>query len=180
MEHWFTSDTHFCHANIIKYCNRPFKDIQEHDEMLIRNWNARVKQEDHVYHLGDFAFRNKAAAASIRNRLMGKIFFIQGNHDAAAREIKHMFSSYDKVSEIEIDGQGIFLSHYAHRVWNKSHHGVWHLYGHSHGTLPDDPNSLSFDVGVDCHGYKPISFAEVKAIMAQKSFKPVDHHTGAK
>jgi calcineurin-like phosphoesterase family protein len=62
------------------------------------------------------------------------------------------------------------------RVWNKSHHGAWHLYGHSHGTLPDDPNALSFDCGVDCHNYTPISFEQVEAIMAKKTFKPIDHH----
>jgi len=62
------------------------------------------------------------------------------------------------------------------RVWNKSHHGAWHLYGHSHGTLPDDKNSLSFDVGVDCHNFTPINFEQVSAIMKKKNFKPIDHH----
>jgi calcineurin-like phosphoesterase family protein len=62
------------------------------------------------------------------------------------------------------------------KVWNKSHHGAWHLYGHSHGSLPDDINSLSFDVGVDSHDYKPISYEEVKRIMKKKIFKPLDHH----
>ncbi len=72
--------------------------------------------------------------------------------------------------------QDIVMLHYSMRVWNKSHHGSWHLYGHSHGTLPDDPNSLSIDVGVDCHNYQPISYDEIKSIMSKKEFKPVDHH----
>jgi hypothetical protein len=63
------------------------------------------------------------------------------------------------------------------RTWNKSHRGSWHLYGHSHGTLPDDPHSMSFDVGVDCHNYRPLSFEQVKAVMSKKLFKPIDHHT---
>jgi calcineurin-like phosphoesterase family protein len=70
----------------------------------------------------------------------------------------------------------ITLLHYALRVWNKSHYSSWHLYGHSHGSLPDDPNSMSFDVGIDCHNYTPISFEQVKAIMARKTYVPVDHH----
>ena len=70
----------------------------------------------------------------------------------------------------------IVLCHYAFRVWNKSHRGAWHLYGHSHGSLPDDPNSLSFDAGVDCHEFTPISYERVKEIMAEKRFLPVDHH----
>ena len=53
---WFTSDTHFDHKNIIKYCNRPFKDIDEMNAELERRWNAVVAPGDRVFHLGDFAF----------------------------------------------------------------------------------------------------------------------------
>lgn len=176
MNYWFTADTHFGHANIIKYCNRPFANVTEHDEKLISNWNTKVQPEDHVYHLGDFAFGRVEYVANIRRRLHGNIFFIEGNHDKTTREIRNTFGWYDKVRSIRIEEDEYFLSHYAHRVWNKSHHGVVHLYGHSHGTLPDDTNALSMDVGVDCHKYSPISVAEVKAFMARKNFKPIDHH----
>ena len=83
----------------------------------------------------------------------------------------------------------IVLMHYAMRVWNKSHWGMWHLYGHSHGSLPEDPKSMSFDVGVDAiakryavdgiinpDDYRPISYEEVKAIMEKKTFTSIDHH----
>ena len=59
-----------------------------------------------------------------------------------------------------------------------SHVGAWHLYGHSHGLLPDDPNALSLDVGVDCWGFRPVSFAQIQACMATKTWKPVDGHGG--
>ena len=52
---FFTSDTHFGHENIIKYCNRPFTSTEEMDKALISNWNKVVKPEDTVFHLGDFA-----------------------------------------------------------------------------------------------------------------------------
>jgi calcineurin-like phosphoesterase family protein len=68
------------------------------------------------------------------------------------------------------------MSHYPHKVWPSNHRGAWHLYGHCHGSLPDDPNSLSFDCGVDCHDYFPLSFDEVAAIMEKKTFVPLDHH----
>ena len=62
------------------------------------------------------------------------------------------------------------------RVWNKSHYGSWNLYGHSHGSLPDDPHARAIDVGVDCHNFAPVSFDEVKVIMERKLWKPIDHH----
>lgn len=64
----------------------------------------------------------------------------------------------------------IVLLHYAMKVWNASHYGTWHLYGHTHGELPDDETSLSFDVGVDCHNFYPISYDEVKEIMSTKKW----------
>ena len=65
----------------------------------------------------------------------------------------------------------IVLFHYAMRVWNASHYGTWHLYGHSHGDLPDDETSLSFDVGVDCHNFYPLSYSDVTGIMSKKNWK---------
>jgi calcineurin-like phosphoesterase family protein len=64
--------------------------------------------------------------------------------------------------------QLIALCHYAMRVWKNSFHGSWHLYGHSHGMLPEIPESLSFDVGVDCWDFYPVSIEEIKAKMATK------------
>lgn len=179
---FFTADTHFDHANILKYCGRPFKDVHEMNEELIKRWNAKVGKDDVVYHLGDVTFGGVLNLDAIIQRLnFGYMHVIKGNHDynfakwyrEAQPKNVHLYNSY---LETKIDGQEFTLCHYALRVFNKSHHGAYHLYGHSHGTLPDDPNSRSFDVGVDCHNYEPISLAEVHAIMATKEIKPVDHH----
>ena len=62
------------------------------------------------------------------------------------------------------------------RVWNRAHRGAWHLFGHSHGNLPDDPHALSWDVGVDNNDYAPIHLDELAVIMARKVFRAVDHH----
>jgi calcineurin-like phosphoesterase family protein len=200
MNTYVVADSHFGHANIIKYCNRPFSSADEHDECLIKNWNAVVKQEDHIYHLGDYGLLPEVRALHIRRRLNGTIFFIEGNHDKTASKLRNVpgvFGWYDKVRSIRVDADEYFLSHYAHRVWNKSHHGVVHLYGHSHNTLPDDPNAHSMDVGIDATAarlaglpsgrtpdlgttkaddYRPISIEEVKAFMKTKIWQPVDHH----
>jgi calcineurin-like phosphoesterase family protein len=176
VNNYFTSDTHFNHANIIKYSKRPFADVTEMNEALIDNWNAVVGKNDNVYHLGDVGFGD---IFKIVRRLNGNKFLIPGNHDKKnlkSEFFKKQWLSIEKEMEISIDGQGLMLSHYAHRTWNKSHRGVYHLYGHSHGSLPDDPNSLSFDVGVDCHNYFPISFEQVCKIMKTKKWKSIDHH----
>jgi len=154
------------------------------DQTLIKNWNELVKPDDIVFHLGDFAFKGSHSIQHYRNQLNGQIHLVRGNHDS--KQIGQLAPYFDGVFDyLEIDvadddahqgWQHITLCHYALRVWNRSHHGSYSLYGHSHGTLLDDPNSRSFDVGVDCHDYKPISYQRVKEIMATKSFQPVDHH----
>lgn len=179
MNYWFTADTHFGHANIIKYCSRPFKDSVEMNETLINNWNSVVGEKDLVFHLGDFCFGKEDYDPFDRyfKRLKGLIIFIKGNHDRIAWKHRNSFyAAHNSYYETDIGGKDITLCHYAMRVWNKSHHGAWHLYGHSHGSLPDDPNALSFDCGVDCHNYRPINFEEVKQIMEKKNWKPIDHH----
>lgn len=183
---WFTSDTHYFHKNIIKYANRPFSSVQEMNEMMIKNWNDLVAPDDKVFILGDFAFCHASQAISILNRLMGEKILIEGNHDRALlkdNSFRNCFGFIKQLHEVRVPDsdayrgeQRITLCHYAMRVWDKSHHGSWHLYGHSHGSLPEDNTSLSFDAGVDAQGFKPISYEQVKAKMKLKSFKPIDHH----
>ena len=83
---WFISDTHFGHAKVIEYCNRPFANIQEMDKELIKRWNAKVKSRDLVWHLGDFALANKEYVAEIVSKLNGEIRLIKGNHDTRSSQ----------------------------------------------------------------------------------------------
>ncbi len=173
---YFTGDTHFGHKNIIKFTNRPFKDVGQMDEQLISNWNKVVGPNDSVYHLGDFSLGSISACRNILDRLNGKIFLIKGNHEKTAVACTNRFEWVKDYHEMYLPTGGkkqmVVLCHYAMRVWNASHHGAWQLYGHSHGTLPDDPNLLSIDVGVDCHDYKPISVAQIQKIMEKKTWVP--------
>ena len=177
MKTFFTADTHFNHSRIIQYCNRPFADAHDMNETLIANWNNVVGYDDVVYHLGDFAFGDADQVNDVMQRLNFKHFhFIKGNHDkpflkwfyAVSHGMGTKITIYPEFLETKIEGHQFVLCHYAMKVWNQSHRGALHLYGHSHGTLPDDTNSKSFDVGVDCHDYHPISLDRVLAIMATK------------
>jgi len=180
MTTFFTSDCHFFHGNIIKYCNRPFANVQEMNETLIANWNSVVKIGDTVYNLGDFGFGNAEDLIAINKRLNGYKHFIWGNHDKELQKYRSNlgFESTSFYKEIRIDTQKIILSHYAFKVWNGSHKSSWNLFGHSHHTLPVDINALSMDVGVDGSdfNYSPVSFETIKNIMSKRNFIPVDHH----
>lgn len=202
---WISADFHLGHANIIKYCHRPFiqagdldsngnwvsKSIayqraNEMNEALFFNHNSLVKNNDVIIHIGDFAF--DANILYYLKRLNGKFKFILGNHDERLKSflyglrynsdpwLHQKVELYEPEEEIYINDKLIILSHYSMRVWNESHRGSWHLYGHSHGTLKDDPNSLSMDVGIDCNNYFPFSFSQIEDKMSKKTFVPIDHH----
>lgn len=168
---YFTADPHLGHANIIKFCNRPFSDVHDMNKTLTKNWNNVVTADDVIYVIGDFCWGN---ANQYVHHLNGEIHLVPGGHDRKFRSDRVIVEP--KLHDITYNGQLIVMCHWAMRTWDRSHYGTWHLYGHSHGNLPDDPNSRSFDVGVDVHNYTPISFDQVAAIMAKKTFKPIDHH----
>jgi calcineurin-like phosphoesterase family protein len=182
----FTSDTHASHTNIIKYCNRPFANIHDMNKNLADNINKSLPNGGLVYHLGDWSFGGLNKAFDFMDMINYDIEFvlIEGNHDQnnlKDEAFRKLFMRIEKQLVVEVKGQKIVLCHYAMRVWDKSHHGRWHLYGHSHNTLPDDPNLLSIDVGVDAAAarfgeYHPFTFQEIADIMAKKKFVPVDHH----
>ncbi len=167
---WFTADFHFGHANIMRYCSRPFATVDEMDHAILERLNASVKANDILYFLGDFCMGSQTRAIAYRRRIRcKKIFAVPGNHDKQARKLREEFAWLDHLAEVSIHGQPIVLCHYALRVWNRSNHGSWQLYGHSHGRLADIPNSLSMDVGVDTHHFRPWHYDEIDDLMRKKS-----------
>ncbi len=166
---WFTADFHLDHSNILRYCNRPFPNVEEMNQGILGQINRWVKTNDILYFLGDFCMGSKARAVEFRRQIHCKtIFALPGNHDKQVRKLTQEFRWLDNLSEISISRQRIVLCHYAMRVWNHSSHGAWHLYGHSHGRLPDVPSSCSMDVGVDTHNFCPWHFDEIKSQMGPK------------
>lgn len=152
--------------------SRPFATIEEHDEALVERWNAAVRPEDTVWHLGDFCYRcPEARARQIFSRLNGRRFLVRGNHDKVGSRLPWDGPVVDVAHVVDrnFDGspQGLFLSHYAHRVWARMHRGDIHLYGHSHGRLPG--TAASTDVGVDCFDFRPVTLAEIRVRLAENA-----------
>ena len=120
------------------------------------NINKNVGINDTLYHLGDFAFRSVKDITEYRERINCKnVHLLLGNHDKLKLHEKRLFMTVSGYKELRYAKQTIVMCHYAMRVWNKSHHGSIMLYGHSHGSLPSQ--GKSFDVGVDCWDFAPIS-----------------------
>jgi len=185
-KYFFTSDLHLSHRNIIKYCKRPFKDANAMNEEIILRWNSTVQPHDMVFIVGDVSFdKDRGATTRMLRRLNGSKHIVWGNHDKEMKAAIIEASVHDcgDIHSVTVPqesnngkGQRIVLCHYAMRVWDGSHHGVWHLFGHSHGTMPDDKTALSCDVGVDAWNFYPVSMEQLNRVMAKKNWKPLDHH----
>lgn len=176
MTNFYTSDTHFGHPNIIKYTNRPFKDVRDMEDAMVSKWNAVVKPGDSVFHLGDFGFSASGEEITrILSRLNGQKFLICGNHDDGKVRKATGWSGVFDYRKVRDGEDRVMCFHYAMRVWDKSHHGSLHLYGHSHGTLPG--TSQSTDVGVDCWDYTPVTLDQIKVRLATlPKFGQEDYH----
>lgn len=163
---FFTSDLHFGHANIIRYCNRPFSSIEEMNEQLIQNWNSTVQPNDTIYILGDVFFCPVDEAVEILTRLNGIKKLVLGNHDKIIRNqtiLKTFFSAIlPDLHEDKIDGINVVMCHYPLLTWNRAHHGSFMLHGHCHNNIPFDGKSRRMDVGVDAQGYMPVSWSQIK------------------
>lgn len=195
-ENFFGSDFHLGHVNILKYDKRPFKTIEEMDHEIIRNVVARLSKGDNFYYVGDFALtKSKNAMEGYMKALAyteANLFFIKGNHDK--HDIIKLYERYGtylgeqkKIKIPDSDARGgiqeIILNHFAMRVWDKSHHQAWHLYGHSHDSLEREEWGKSMDVGAPSAyrilgKYTIFSYPEVKKIMSKRAIKVIDHHTG--
>ncbi len=178
MATWFTADTHFGHANIIGYCDRPFTDVGEMDAEMIARWCARVKPGDDVFHLGDFALMSPAGEEVLLASLPGRKRLIHGNHDTRIGRCRRMdWEWVESYHEVELDGHLVVLSHYPLEEWNDCINGSFHLHGHSHGTRPA-PDIRRLDVGVDPRGFAPISWPEIKMVLLAVPVKPSRPYEG--
>ena len=164
---YYISDTHFGHSNVIKMSNRPFSNVEEMNNQLIKNWNNIITNNDIVYFLGDFSFLNKEKSIQILEQLKGKKYFIKGNHDKTnwlniIKALGLIIDWFD-YKEISDKGRKVILCHYPLCSWNSQYRGSYHLYGHTHNKvlLNDEFQKNRFNVCVENIGYNPITLDEL-------------------
>jgi calcineurin-like phosphoesterase family protein len=181
---FFISDLHFAHKNICRgtsvwrdeSATRDFETLAEMNETLLQNLNNCVKEDDILFHLGDFSFQGTENIRYFRERINCKnIHLILDNHDQNIFKnkqtidgtfVKDLFSSVQDYLEIEIDKKLVVLCHYPFLYWRDSHKGSINLFGHEHGMVNDRIKPNQFDVGVDnifrkFGTYSPISFEQI-------------------
>ena len=186
---FFTSDTHFDHSNIIKFCNRPYDTVEEMNNDLVERWNSKVAPDDIVFHLGDFCFAGSAEWKKWRSKLNGTIILIRGNHDRKmSKSMETLFDGVYPQLQLEIDGRSVYLNHYPFLTyggcWRGDKKAVYQAFGHVHST-PNNSNGkdigrmanlfpYQYDVGVDNNNYTPISWEEFKTKIEEQCKKKLN------
>ncbi|MBQ7899555.1 MAG: hypothetical protein IJ307_06835 [Bacteroidales bacterium] len=175
---YFTADLHIGHTNILKHQpDRPFAtepDSTLHDEYMIDLWKSTVDKKDLIYILGDLTFLKSDSARKLLEKLPGRKYLVQGNHDGSLRAYDNYFQLVTQVHDMVIkptlcpslpENLHLTLCHYPMVTWNHKPRGSIMLHGHCHGKLDDynaRTNDLRFDVGIDsmlakrCGGFIPV------------------------
>lgn len=197
MTTYFTSDTHFNHENVIRFYNRPFSSVEEMNEGLISNWNKIVKEDDVVFHLGDFAFAPRQEIPDIVDRLNGHVHLIRGNHDYKSSIKKADFASVEKDMFVNVNGTFIYMIHDPFSIRKKKNeelivptqteiilcghlHSQWKIKkkGESLGRYiarnRDEKGGIvplvTVNVGVDVWDMKPVTLNEIMEFVNEGSF----------
>ena len=160
---WFTSDTRFGHEKVIEYEKRPFADADTMDEVLINNWNQKVKPEDTIYHLGDVTFNKKARSREIIQSLNGVKICIHGNHDGSHRSMESLgFAACMESCYLILGGHHCFLNHEPFPVVAPD---CWQLHGHVHSKWKVKGLERRICLSVENWQYAPINAKELIGIM---------------
>lgn len=176
----FFSDPHFGHQNIIKYCNRPFDNVEQMNKTMIEKYNAIIGDDDTVMWLGDCFFKGPIGK-DVMKQLNGHKILVLGNHDKSAGHMAGL--GFDLVMEecfMKIAGRTCRLKHYPYfnsepkgarkddRYKDRRPPKVKHealLHGHTHSKIKKYNNMIH--CGVDSWNYSPALYSEVEALVAE-------------
>ena len=199
---WFTSDTHYNHANICSSTTkwsdpvtcREFKSLEHMNAHLVGNINEMVGQDDILFHLGDWSFGGFEQIELFRNQIVCKnVHIITGNHDHHIENnkegIQSLFSSVNKYLNLVVKynvgtplmGDARFaLMHFPIASWDNMARGAIHLHGHVHFEADKRIGAgKMMDVGCDGNELYPIEMSEVLKLMRDQPIKSMfefDHH----
>lgn len=167
MQTFFTSDHHFGHERSLRW--RPgFASVEHMDDYMVAAWNAVVPEHGaRVYHLGDFAFSGRHAAA-IRPRLNGTIRLIAGNHDPVKEMVKA--DLFQRVYGVwrEFPEFSFVASHVPIRAADLRHEMRWNVHGHLHDRADlSEPHHIN--VCVEVRDYRPVHVDEILAEMKARA-----------
>lgn len=185
---FFTSDLHIGHRNVLIFCRRPFLDMKDMVDSLVKNWNSVVGENDIVFDLGDmFWFDSRHEVKKFVNRLNGTIYKIAGNHDMDCRKLFELCDPekvkvLDDTTVVWIDRPGqktveVWLEHMPKATWPHWTHGSLNFFGHIHsGPLADNMVDIpgkdlqlkvgqQYDVGVDNNNFTPVELEQILAIL---------------
>lgn len=162
---WFISDTHFFHANMLKFKDdgggliRPFTDVKEMNEYMVMKWNSVVKDNDNVYHLGDVTFDYGKEFNQLMSRLKGRKRLILGNHD----KIKgtNLMDWFEKVDLWKGFKEGNFTASHIPLMLQSLRDGAYNVHGHVHQNSLNNPNYIN--VSVEVRDYTPVNIDEISA-----------------
>lgn len=183
---YYISDTHFNDINVFNKCSRPFKDLKEMKETIIKNYNGKVKNNDHVYILGDLAKDDSIEAIDIIQNLNGHKHLLIGNHDLQILDYiiaSQIFETIDFMILIEDNNRKVCLCHYPVMDWMEFNRGGYHVYGHIHNKTEKNSSAyiqikdyfkdkLAFNCGVDVTGFQPVTLDEMILLKEKNKNEP--------
>ena len=160
MKTYITSDLHFGHQNIMKFCPvsraRFRNDVAYMNEAMVQEWNEIVESEDLVYILGDVAFLPAAKATEYMRRLNGRKILVQGNHDRKTLKDPGFSGCFEEIHhylDINYNGTKVCMFHYPIAEWDQMHRGSVHFHGHLHGGVSGLEKYRARDMGMDATGF---------------------------
>lgn len=184
MANYYISDTHFGHENIVRHDSKNggkmFASIEEHDNLIIKNWNKVVTPQDNVYILGDFSWLYARETEEIIKKLNGAKFLIKGNHDRWAKDgaCKKLFQGIYDIKQIDDNGRQVILSHFPQMMWAGQHRSMIHLYGHVHNSQEEADyqeflKELDKRIALrDGDRYKPLKAYNVGCMLPYMNYTP--------
>lgn len=162
---WFISDLHLAHKNIIKYCSRPFDNVNQMNEILIQNWNKKIGVKDRVFVLGDFALCGKDKIIEFGNQLKGRKILILGNHDGASLSTYYN-AGFEMVSKFPIIFQDFFILSHEPIEFLPLNTPFVNIFGHVHNDMrfpTITPRGAC--VSVERWNYMPVEFNQLISLI---------------